>query len=89
MEGFPPLVERARALARQHGFPLTRKDAGGSGPSASLPGVGRFLAMLAAGRAGGRIGELRYGGRPQGGVDRQCDASGLHACHRRDHPRAG
>jgi predicted O-methyltransferase YrrM len=61
MEDFPPLVERARTLARQHGFPLTREDAGGSGPSASLPGVGRFLAMLAAGCEGGRIGELGTG----------------------------
>jgi predicted O-methyltransferase YrrM len=61
MEDFPPLVERARALARQRGFPLTREDTGGSGPSASLPGVGRFLAMLAAGCAGGRIGELGTG----------------------------
>jgi predicted O-methyltransferase YrrM len=61
MEDFPPLVERARTLARQRGFPLTREDPGGTGPSASLPGVGRFLAMLAAGCAGGRIGELGTG----------------------------
>jgi predicted O-methyltransferase YrrM len=61
MEDFPPLIERARTLARQRGFPLTREDAGGTGPSASLPGVGRFLAMLAAGCAGGRIGELGTG----------------------------
>jgi predicted O-methyltransferase YrrM len=61
MEDFPALVERARALARQRGFPLTREDAGGTGPSASLPGVGRFLAMLAADCAGGRIGELGTG----------------------------
>lgn len=57
----PPLVARARALARQQGFPLTREEAG-AGPSASLPGVGRFLAMLAAGcTGGGRIGELGTG----------------------------
>jgi predicted O-methyltransferase YrrM len=61
MEDFPPLVEQARALARQRGFPLTREDTGRGGPSASLPGVGRFLAMLAAGCAGGRIGELGTG----------------------------
>jgi predicted O-methyltransferase YrrM len=61
MEDFPPLVARARALARQRGFPLTRKDADGARPSASLTGVGRFLAMLAAGCAGGRIGELGTG----------------------------
>jgi predicted O-methyltransferase YrrM len=61
MEEFPPLVTRARALARQEGFPLTREEAGHAGPSASLPGVGRFLAMLAAGCTGGRIGELGTG----------------------------
>jgi predicted O-methyltransferase YrrM len=61
MEEFPPLVERARALARQAGFPLTRQEAGPDRPSACLPGVGRFLAMLAAGCAGGRIGELGTG----------------------------
>jgi predicted O-methyltransferase YrrM len=58
MDDFPPDVARARSLARQVGFPLTREEAAGSGPSASLPGVGRFLAMLAAGCAGGRIGEM-------------------------------
>jgi predicted O-methyltransferase YrrM len=61
MEDFPPLVERARALARQQDFPLTWEESGGKGPSASLPGVGRFLAMLAAGCDGGRIGELGTG----------------------------
>lgn len=61
MEEFPPLVTRARALARQAGFPLTREEAGPDRPSACLPGVGRFLAMLAAGCAGGRIGELGTG----------------------------
>lgn len=61
MEEFPPLVARARALARQAGFPLTREEAGPDRPSACLPGVGRFLAMLAAGCAGGRIGELGTG----------------------------
>jgi predicted O-methyltransferase YrrM len=61
MEEFPPLVERARALARQAGFPLTREEAGPDRPSACLPGVGRFLAVLAAGCAGGRIGELGTG----------------------------
>src|SRR5215467_16237794 len=61
MDDFPPLVARARSLARQAGFPLTRQEAAGAGPSASLPGVGRFLAMLAAGCAGGRIGEMGTG----------------------------
>src|SRR5216683_1467001 len=61
MEEFPPLVRRGRALARQVGFPLSREEAGFVGPSASLPGVGRFLAMLAAGCIGGRIGELGTG----------------------------
>jgi len=60
MDDCPPLVARARALAEQTGFPLTR-GAAGSGPSASLPGVGRFLAVLAAGCAGGRIGEIGTG----------------------------
>jgi predicted O-methyltransferase YrrM len=61
MDEFPPLVARARALARQAGFPLTREEAGPDRPSACLPGAGRFLAMLAAGCAGGRIGELGTG----------------------------
>lgn len=61
MDDFPPLVTRARSMARQVGFPLTREESAGSGPSASLPGVGRFLAMLAAGCAGGRIAEMGTG----------------------------
>jgi predicted O-methyltransferase YrrM len=61
MDDFPPLVARARGLAREVGFPLTREEAAGAGPSASLPGVGRFLAMMAAGCAGGRIGEMGTG----------------------------
>jgi predicted O-methyltransferase YrrM len=61
MEEFPPLVTRARAVARQAGFPLTREEAGPGRPSACLPDVGRFLAMLAAGCTGGRIGELGTG----------------------------
>jgi predicted O-methyltransferase YrrM len=61
MEQFPPLVMRAQAVARQAGFPLTRDQAGPGRPSACLPGVGRFLAVLAAGCAGGRIGELGTG----------------------------
>jgi predicted O-methyltransferase YrrM len=61
MEEVPPLVTRAVALARQLGFPLTSQEAGPSRPSASLPGTGRFLAMLAAGCGGGRIGELGTG----------------------------
>jgi len=64
----PPLVTQAIAAAQRLGFPLTRQDTGGA---ASLPDVGRFLAMLAAGctgsratggqTTGGRIGELGTG----------------------------
>jgi predicted O-methyltransferase YrrM len=61
MEEFPPLVARARALAQQAGFPLTREQAGPGRASACLPGTGRFLAMLAAGCTRGRIGELGTG----------------------------
>ena len=61
MEQLPPLVTRAQALAQQAGFALTREQAGPGRPSACLPGVGRFLAMLAAGCAGGHIGELGTG----------------------------
>jgi predicted O-methyltransferase YrrM len=61
MAEFPPLVLRARALAREAGFPLSRAEAGPDRASACLPGTGRFLAMLAAGCAGGRIGELGTG----------------------------
>jgi hypothetical protein len=53
MDQFPPLVTRAQAAAREAGFPLTREEAGPGRPSACLPGVGRFLAVLAAGCAGG------------------------------------
>jgi predicted O-methyltransferase YrrM len=62
-EDTPPLVERAYAAARRAGFPLTRQEAGpGPGrPSACLPGVGRFLGMLAAGCHGGAIAELGTG----------------------------
>ncbi|MFG1625613.1 O-methyltransferase [Kribbella sp. NPDC049227] len=58
MDELPPLVRRAHTVAERLGFPLTRDQ---SGPSASLPGVGRFLAVLAAGCADGRIGELGTG----------------------------
>ena len=64
MERLPSLVTRAHVLARQAGFALTREEAGPGRPSACLPGVGRFLAVLAAGCAGpapGRIGELGTG----------------------------
>jgi predicted O-methyltransferase YrrM len=63
MDEFPPLVARACALARQIGFPLTREEsaASGGGPWACLPGVGRFLAVLAAGLQNGRIGEIGTG----------------------------
>jgi predicted O-methyltransferase YrrM len=70
VERLPSLVTRAQALARQAGFALTREEAGPGRPSACLPGVGRFLAVLAAGCTGpaqpsppasGRIGELGTG----------------------------
>ena len=61
MEQLPPLVAAAEAVARELGFPLTREEAGPGRPSACLPGVGRFLAVLAAGCVGGRIGELGTG----------------------------
>jgi hypothetical protein len=50
MDEYPPLV-----------FPLTREEAGPGRPSACLPGVGRFPAVLAAGCAGGQICELGTG----------------------------
>jgi predicted O-methyltransferase YrrM len=59
--GTPALVQHAYAAARRVGFPLTRDDAGHDRGSASLPGTGRFLAMLAAGCTGGRIAELGTG----------------------------
>ena len=59
-DGFPPLVVRAQAVARRVGFPLSRQE-GATGPSASLPDVGRFLAVLAAGCVGGTIGESGTG----------------------------
>ncbi|MEV4264737.1 class I SAM-dependent methyltransferase [Kribbella sp. NPDC049584] len=58
MVDVPPLVERANAAAAEVGMPLARE---GTGPSACLPGVGRFLAVLAAGCLGGRIGEMGTG----------------------------
>lgn len=60
-EQVPALVGRAHAAARQIGFPLTRDDPGHGRGSASLPGTGRFLAVLAAGCHGGRIAELGTG----------------------------
>ncbi len=59
--GTPSLVAQAYAVARQARFPLTRQEAGAGRPSACLPGVGRFLAMLAAGCRGGVIAELGTG----------------------------
>jgi predicted O-methyltransferase YrrM len=44
----PDLVRRAEAVAAAVGFPLTREEAPPGQPSACLPGVGRFLAVLAA-----------------------------------------
>ena len=57
----PPLVEQAIALARREGFPLTRQEAASGQPSACLPDVGRFLAVLAAGCHGGTIAEFGTG----------------------------
>jgi predicted O-methyltransferase YrrM len=57
----PPLVARANALAREIGFPLTRQEAAPGGASACLPGVGLFLAVLAAGCRGGTIAEAGTG----------------------------
>lgn len=61
MDELPTLVRQAHEVARRAGFPLTREEAGEGVASASLPGVGRFLAVLAAGCTGGRIGELGTG----------------------------
>jgi len=62
MNELPPLVLRANALARRVGFALTRQEAGGTDvPSCCLPGVGRLLAVLAAGCHEGRIGEIGTG----------------------------
>jgi predicted O-methyltransferase YrrM len=55
----PELVQVAEQLARDLGFPLTREEAGPNRPSACMPGVGRFLAMLAGGA--NSIGELGTG----------------------------
>jgi predicted O-methyltransferase YrrM len=61
MDQLPSVVMRAQAVAREAGFPLTRGEAGPGRASACLPGVGRFLAVLAAGCTGGLIGELGTG----------------------------
>jgi predicted O-methyltransferase YrrM len=61
IDELPPLVARANALAREMGFPLTRQEAAPGGASACLPGVGVFLAVLAAGCHGGRIAEAGTG----------------------------
>jgi predicted O-methyltransferase YrrM len=60
-DDYPALVDRAYAAAREIGFPLTKQDPGHGRGSACLPGVGRFLAMLAAGCHGGRIAEFGTG----------------------------
>src|SRR5215469_1282551 len=57
----PQLVHRAYAVARAQGFALTRAEASAGRPSACLPGVGQFLAMLAAGCHGGVIAEFGTG----------------------------
>ncbi len=57
----PELVQRAYAVARGIGFPVSADDPGRGRGSASLPDTGRFLAMVAAGCQGGRIAELGTG----------------------------
>ncbi|MGB6456575.1 MAG: class I SAM-dependent methyltransferase [Streptosporangiaceae bacterium] len=57
----PELVSHAIAIARRIGFPVTAQDAGHGRGSASKPGTGRFLAVLAAGCLAGRIAELGTG----------------------------
>ncbi len=61
MAGTPELVAQAVAAARHIGFPVTADDPGHGCGSASLPGTGRFLAVLAGGCHGGRIAELGTG----------------------------
>ncbi|MGW6276264.1 O-methyltransferase [Kribbella sp. NPDC055071] len=60
MAELPTLVVRAQAAAAEIGMRLTREPIGGRG-SACLPGVGRFLGVLAAGCVGGVIGEMGTG----------------------------
>jgi predicted O-methyltransferase YrrM len=57
----PDIVGRAIAAARRIGFPVTAEDSGHGRGSASKPGTGRFLAMLAASCTAGRIAELGTG----------------------------
>ena len=58
----PEIVERAIALARAAGFPLSSDEAGpAGGPSCSLSGTGRVLALLAGLRPGGRFAEIGTG----------------------------
>ena len=52
MPGIAPLVVRAQEEAAEVRTPLTRQ---GAVPSACLPGVGRFLAVLAADSRGGHL----------------------------------
>src|ERR1700748_3637734 len=61
IDELPPLVARANALAREMGFPLTRHEAAPGGAAACPPGVGLFLAVLAAGCRGGTIAEAGTG----------------------------
>ena len=57
----PALVRQAQDLAVAEGFPLTKAAAAAGQASASLPGTGRFLAVLAARCAGATIAELGTG----------------------------
>jgi predicted O-methyltransferase YrrM len=58
MDAMPLIVQRAVAAATAAGFPLV---ADGIHPSCCSPDTGRLLAVLAAGCAGGRIGEIGTG----------------------------
>jgi len=74
----PEIVQKAIALANQVGFPLMPegRPLGYQGrPSACIPQVGRLLRALAAGKPGGRVGELGTGA----GVGTAWLASGLTA----------
>ena len=57
--GLPAGVARALRAAERVGFSLVR--GAGPGPSCCLPAAGRVLAVLAAGRPGGRFAELGTG----------------------------
>jgi hypothetical protein len=59
LENFPPLVLRAQDIARRISFPLSSAESTGTG-AGCYPGVGRFLAMLAAGCTGSCCHRIRH-----------------------------